>query len=123
MTTQAEVLKTELEAGDYSGYRDDNAPDIKIKLFDDLQGVDYNQGIILLNKNGTPLFTFNGKRLIGSHFVDLIITESISTERDNLRDRLDAIFLASSFDITYKIVEVPDKYPKFSTVLRVKILT
>lgn len=123
MSTQAEILKTEIEAGTFSAYRSGTTPDVAIVGIDELQGYNADQMIKLKNKNQETIFTVAGSRInAGKGYVELIMTDPKSDERDNLLSDLQDIFKASSYSITYDIDEHPDVLQPYSTKLTVRII-
>jgi len=61
MTTSAETLKTEWEAGTWSNYG--STPDIGIRGLEDIQGIPPDEGILLKNRTENPEWAFNGQKI------------------------------------------------------------
>jgi len=122
MSTGADILKAEIEAGTFTSYRDGATPSVIIEGKEDLRTVRPDEGIQLRNANTKNMFAGNGARYGRDMYIDLKLADPDSDQRDNLIDDLEDVFEASDYDITFDITGHPDQLTLFITTMRVKIL-
>jgi hypothetical protein len=125
MQTPAEIiydiLNVPATTTEYTNYK--KKPTIKIEgqhntWFQRPGGI----GLRIRNVNEDPVFAYNGARIINDGAVELRIAEKTNAKRNSLYDDVEALFEASTYDITFTITSHPDARTLYVTLLRVSIL-